>query len=75
MTGVLSVPCPMSTGRRIARLRPVFDDLIPVPTPAHPAEHSFTLREVRHLLESFASEDYEDGPRCLLAVLIELELT
>ncbi len=44
-----------------------------VPNPTHPARHSFTYAQAQLLLSEFSTEDWEDGPRCLLDVLKEIE--
>jgi hypothetical protein len=39
------------------------------PDPSHPAGHSYTQEQVSALLWAMSSDDWEDGPRCLLDVL------
>jgi hypothetical protein len=40
--------------------------------PGRVASHTFTLAEATPLLESFAVDDFEDGPRRLREVLREM---
>jgi hypothetical protein len=44
-----------------------------VADPSHPAGHSYTQEQVHSLLWTLSAEDWEDGPRCLLDVLAEIE--
>jgi hypothetical protein len=41
------------------------------PTRSYTVTHEFTAEQAVRLIEFMSFEDWEDGPRCLLAVLAE----